>query len=223
MIVQSIGGAKASLAKNMVDANRGGHIALGDYPLTTSLLPGKGECSTSHPAGGIAFQFIGILVYLLLTSEFLIRYALNKPFSRPGRLFIAVPPPIDFKTSQMIFGVCLSSLCMFTRYSPFPSCTTRVAGRLSLPHRGVYRTIELTGGWSGSVISNQSLFSRCSLSRCLAVLLTTMLTVGFDGSMIVLALAVLSIFHPGRLLTGETGIIVQLESLTDFQMFAKGV
>jgi hypothetical protein len=41
LIVQSIGGAKASLANNMVDANRGGHIALGDYPSISSLSPGK--------------------------------------------------------------------------------------------------------------------------------------------------------------------------------------
>jgi hypothetical protein len=163
---------------------------------------------------------MGILVYLLLTMEFLVRYALNKPFRHPGKLFIAVPPPIDFKTCQMIFGVCLSSLCMFTRYSPFPSRATHVTRWLSLPHRGVYRTIELTGGWSGSVISNQMLFSWCSLSRCLAVLLTTILTVGFDGSMIVLALAVLNIFHPGRLLTGEIPDM-RLESLSDFGKFVK--
>lgn len=166
LVVQSIGGAIASLAKNTKDADKGGHIAL----------------------GGIVFQFAAIVVYMLLTTEFLIRYYLNKPF-RHLDTFIGTSSPVGSKskTNQMIFGVCFSSLCMFIR--------------------GVYRTIELTGGWSGSVISNQSLF------------------IGFDSGMIVLAMFVLNVFHPNRLLTeADDGVVItKLGSVADIEMFAKAI
>lgn len=162
LIIQSGGGAMASLADNLVDANRGGRVAL----------------------GGIVFQFASIVVYMLLTSEFLIRYYLNKPFRHHEEKFSKAPSTIDSKTIQMIFAVCFGSLCMFIR--------------------GVYRTIELTGGWTGSVISNQSLF------------------IGFDATMILLTLLILNIFHPSRLLTEETGLM-RLGSLPDFEMFAKAI
>ena len=66
--------------------------------------------------GGIAFQFAAIVVYMLLSTEFLIRFLLRKPF--PGRedTLDGVPPSIlDSKTRQMIYGVGLSTLAMFIR------------------------------------------------------------------------------------------------------------
>ncbi|KAI9433917.1 RTA1-domain-containing protein [Lactarius indigo] len=50
--------------------------------------------------------------------------------------------------------------------------------------RSVYRTIELSGGWSGKIISTQWLFN------------------AFDGNMIVLATFTLNFLHPGVLLRG---------------------
>lgn len=162
LIVQSVGGAMASLAKNMTDADKGGHITL----------------------GGIAFQFTSIVVYMILTLEFLIRFYLNKPFYDSKGTLTQNRSSVDAKTMQMILGICLSSLSMFIR--------------------GIYRTIELTGGWSGSVISNQALF------------------VGFDGSMIVFALVALNIFHPGRLMTDDFDL-TKLGSMADMETFEKAV
>ncbi|KAF9645570.1 RTA1-domain-containing protein [Thelephora ganbajun] len=162
LIVQSVGGAMASLAKDQPGIERGGHIAL----------------------GGIVFQFASIVVYMVLTSEFLIRSYLDRPFTHRRDTFIGGFPRVDFETKQMIFGVSFSSLCMFIR--------------------GVYRTIELTDGWGGKIISNELLF------------------IGFDGSMIILSMAVLNVFHPGRLMTGEIGLM-RLASRVDIEMFSKGI
>jgi len=117
LVVQSIGGASASEATTQVAAARGGHIAL----------------------GGIAFQFAAIVVYMLLSTEFFIRFLLKKPF--PGRedtLNNGTLPVLDSRTKQMIFGVGLSTLAMFIR--------------------GIYRTIELANGWGGRIISTESYF-----------------------------------------------------------------
>ena len=67
--------------------------------------------------GGIIFQFVAVVVYLLLTIEFLVRFALKKPFSgrREDTLNGMPPAALDSKTKQMIFGVLLSSLAMFIR------------------------------------------------------------------------------------------------------------
>lgn len=63
------------------------------------------------------FQFAGIVVYMFLTTEFLIRYYLDKPFHHnENTLYIGKPAMIDSKTKQMIFGVYSSSFCMFIRY-----------------------------------------------------------------------------------------------------------
>ncbi|KAH8980851.1 hypothetical protein EDB86DRAFT_508972 [Lactarius hatsudake] len=50
--------------------------------------------------------------------------------------------------------------------------------------RSIYRTIELSDGWTGTIISTQWLFN------------------AFDGSMIVLATFTLNFLHPGVLLRG---------------------
>ncbi|KAF9784938.1 RTA1-domain-containing protein, partial [Thelephora terrestris] len=117
LVVQSIGGAMASEAKTASGAQTGGHIAL----------------------GGIAFQFAAVVVYMLLSTEFFVRFLLKKPF--PGRedtIYGAPPSVLDSRTKQMIVGVGLSTLAMFIR--------------------GIYRTIELANGWSGRIISTESYF-----------------------------------------------------------------
>jgi len=146
LVVQSVGGGIASVAATTDDSagtEKGGHIAL----------------------GGIVFQFVAILVYMLLVAEFLVRYHLDKPFPRREGTLIGRSPKLDSKTRQMVFGVGFSSLCIFIR--------------------GIYRTVELTEGWSGAIISNQRLF------------------IGLDGTMILLSMVFLNIFHPGRLMLEE--------------------
>jgi hypothetical protein len=66
--------------------------------------------------GGIIFQFVALVIYMILSIEFLIHFLLKKPF--PGRedtLNGGRPSVLDSKIKQMIFGAGLSSLCMFIR------------------------------------------------------------------------------------------------------------
>jgi len=161
LIVQSVGGAKASLTNDPIEIDLGGHIAL----------------------GGIVFQFAGIVVYMALTSEFLIRYHLDKPFPDRENTYIGKMAVLDSKTKQMIFGMYFSSFCIFIR--------------------GIYRTIELTDGWGGKIISNERLF------------------IGLDGSMIVLVMVVLNVFHPGRLMVQDTSLM-KLDSQSVIEMWSKG-
>ncbi|KAF9647189.1 RTA1-domain-containing protein [Thelephora ganbajun] len=165
LVIQSIGGAMASTANTASGSATGGHIAL----------------------GGIAFQFAAIVIYMLLSIEFLIRFALKKPFSRREDTLNGTRLSVlDSKTKQMIVGAGLSSLAMFIRWalaSPFLPSETNGFGA-----RGVYRTVELAGGWRGKVISVQRYF------------------IALDGAMIVLSMVALNIFHPGRLMDDKPAV-----------------
>ena len=100
----------ASSSNTNSGAQTGGRIALG------KCLSSSHRSSLTDIVGGIIFQFAAVVVYMLLTTEFLIRFALKKPFSRREETLsdarIAV---LDSKTKQMILGVGLSSLAMFIR------------------------------------------------------------------------------------------------------------
>jgi len=52
---------------------------------------------------------------MFLTSEFLIRYHLDKPFPDRENTYIGKMAVLDSKTKQMIFGVYFSSFCVFIR------------------------------------------------------------------------------------------------------------
>jgi hypothetical protein len=101
----------ASSADTQSGANTGGRIALG-----RCHFPTPHRSSLTDTVGGIIFQFVAVVVYMLLTTEFLIRFALKKPFSRREEtLDEARMTVLDSKTKQMILGVGLSSLAMFIR------------------------------------------------------------------------------------------------------------
>ncbi|KAI0746425.1 RTA1 like protein-domain-containing protein [Daedaleopsis nitida] len=118
LVVQAVGGAKASAAvQNGRNADPGGHIML----------------------GGIIFQLIAVSVYLLLATEFLFRYYLDKPVRRAG---VASPPKtnaLDRGVKLMIFGLALEGIFILIR--------------------SIYRTIELHDGWTGRIISTQVYFN----------------------------------------------------------------
>ncbi|TDL16186.1 RTA1 like protein [Rickenella mellea] len=162
LVVQSFGGG---LASGKSDPRPGSRIML----------------------GGIIFQMIAMILYILLAMEFLWRYYSNSPIRE-------VPPPPSANSgpgsprsgrSQMkqttakllsyeslkriellIFGAVFSVTCIFIR--------------------GVYRTIELSDGWHGRIIATQVYFNV------------------LDGAMILLATITLNILHPGYLLPSET-------------------
>lgn len=85
-------------------------------PSVSVLIHSPTEIVAHSHKGGIVFQFAAVVVYMLLTTEFLVRFALKKPFAgREETLNGARMIVLDSKTKQMIAGVGLSSLAMFIR------------------------------------------------------------------------------------------------------------
>ncbi|KDQ59799.1 hypothetical protein JAAARDRAFT_175339 [Jaapia argillacea MUCL 33604] len=157
LVVQAIGGASASMAaRQYKNAATGGHIML----------------------GGIVFQMAAITVYVACAAEFFWCFYHDKPVrkvesaatspvylnevesSSQNKLSRAIA--IDRNTRLMIVGLALCTVTIFIR--------------------SVYRTVELTDGWNGRIISTQVYFNV------------------LDGGMITIAMYTLNFFHPGRLL-----------------------
>ena len=88
-------------------------------PLVCIPFPPPHRPLLTDAIGGIVFQFVALVVYLVITTEFLVRFALDEPFSRREDTEDTLNGPrlftLDSKTKQMIFGLSLSSLCMFIR------------------------------------------------------------------------------------------------------------
>lgn len=104
----------ASSANTASGSETGGHIALGKCFSSPSHKP-----LFTDITGGIVFQFAAVVVYMLLSIEFLVRFALKKPHSgREDTLDGPRPSTLDSKTKQMILGAGLSSLAMFIRWVP---------------------------------------------------------------------------------------------------------
>ncbi|KAI0310094.1 RTA1 like protein, partial [Amylostereum chailletii] len=127
---------------------------------------GGGIASVSEPdlggnimLGGIIFQLVAIICYATLASEFLFRYIKDRPI---GRRDTDSRVPTTQRMKLMLAGMTLMTIFIFVR--------------------SIYRSIELSDGWTGAVISTQWLFNV------------------FDGAMIVLALYTLNVLHPGILL-----------------------
>ncbi|QRV77447.1 RTA1-like protein [Ceratobasidium sp. AG-Ba] len=121
---------------------------------------------------GIIIQLVAIVLFTFLAVEFIIRYSYNRPARKS-----AVPEPEIFQKFQgwevvsrgvvsMLIGLGIAIVFMVIR--------------------SVYRTIELTDGWNGTIISTEKWFN------------------WFDGMPIVIAMATFNFFHPGYLLR-ETG------------------
>ncbi|THH01813.1 hypothetical protein EW026_g958 [Hermanssonia centrifuga] len=114
---------------------------------------------------GIAFQLSAITIYVMLAAEFVMRYLWNRPLrSVHGEKEITGAQILDKKTKLMLLSLSFSSLTIFIR--------------------SVYRTIELSDGWGGRIISTQVYFNV------------------LDGGMITLATYTLNFLHPGTLLGG---------------------
>jgi hypothetical protein len=101
LVVQAIGGAKASTAaENNQNADPGGHIML--Y--------------------GIVLQMIALTIYVALGADFVIRYHLNKPVRKTPPVDgkseaekTEERPVIDGRTRLMLVGLVLNSLFLFIR------------------------------------------------------------------------------------------------------------
>ena len=138
-----------------------------------------------------------ITVYSLCATEFFIRYFKK----RPVRLdtIDATRGTFDPYLKYMSLALAFNTTCLFIRY-------VRICYYDSSDHlqsnafiRAVYRTIELSDGWTGRIIGTQVYFSASFFPLPL-----TCINVGYldvlDGAMIVLAIYTLNFAHPGVLL-----------------------
>ncbi|TFK46776.1 RTA1 like protein, partial [Heliocybe sulcata] len=93
---------------------------------------------------GIAFQLGAMSIFMILATEFLLRYYLDRPMGRvatakldSGVTFSARGRD-DWRMSLIIISIVLSTLFIVVR--------------------AVYRTVELANGWKGQIIRVQSYF-----------------------------------------------------------------
>jgi len=111
---------------------------------------------------GIAVQVAAITLYAITATEFLVRFLYDKPFDRPAHLTIRGTHPFDIKMKIMVAAMVFATLCLFIR--------------------SIYRLVELTDGWSGTIITTEVYFNV------------------LDGAMILGATIILNFCHPGYLL-----------------------
>jgi len=153
LCIQAFGGAKSSMAVSKgKDPEPGAHIML----------------------VGIIIQMVALTAYTVLGTEFIWRFCTDNP----------VRPPIfavDDSDSEMGI-VTEKSGKPFMRRNTQIMLAALVCNTIFLFIRTVYRTIELTDGWTGSIITNQNLFNT------------------LDGVPIVLATFILNAIHPGHFL-----------------------
>ncbi|RDB26463.1 Uncharacterized protein C17G6.02c [Hypsizygus marmoreus] len=114
---------------------------------------------------GISIQMAMISLYALCAIEFFVRYLKYAPV-RQLSFAVGVSSPVrgflDKHMCWMCIALMFSTICLFIR--------------------AVYRTIELSDGWDGRIISTQVYFNV------------------LDGAMIVLAMYTLNFGHPAYLL-----------------------
>jgi len=112
--------------------------------------------------GGIVFQMLTISVYVICATEFLVRYFKNKPIHEKSPGSSNERGNLTRGLKVMIAAMIFNTTCLFIR--------------------AVYRTIELSDGWEGRIISTQLYFNV------------------LDAAMIILAIFTLNFCHPGFLL-----------------------
>ena len=109
---------------------------------------------------GLAFQVLTLLMFQLLCVDFLIKTLRRMKSMGDAALdpeHAALRRSAKFRVFLVALG--LATVCIFIR--------------------SVYRVAELSEGWTGALIQNQSLF------------------IGFEGAMVIAAVSVLNAFHPG--------------------------
>ncbi|KAI6002087.1 RTA1-domain-containing protein [Pisolithus albus] len=146
LTIQGVGGAVAAIAAGN-----------GKNPTTGSTIM----------LAGIIMQMVAITLFVIFSSEFLLRYVYDRPLKLPAddlerHQAIAYQLGMDPRMKLSLYAMGFSTTCLFIR--------------------AIYRTVELTDGWNGKIISTQLYFNV------------------LDGGMVALAIFTLNIFHPGFLI-----------------------
>ncbi|KAI0026999.1 RTA1-like protein, partial [Vararia minispora EC-137] len=128
---------------------------------------------------GIIFQLVVIITYSGFAFEFFSRYVKDRPL----RLGPGVPQKrteTSARTKLLLLGMVLMTVFLFIR--------------------SIYRTVELAGGWKGSIITTEWYFD------------------AFDGLMVAFAMLTLNILHPGILLVPEEATLIARSSSETINM-----
>ncbi|KAG9100110.1 hypothetical protein FRC06_004512 [Ceratobasidium sp. 370] len=140
--------------------------AVGGAMASTANDPAGSRRGGNIMLAGIVIQLVAVILFTILALEFVIRYTLNKPArstpdeesSQKYTAWTLVPRGVVL----MLVGLAIATLFVLIR--------------------SVYRTIELSDGWNGVIISTEKWFN------------------WFDGMPILVAMVALNVFHPGFLL-----------------------
>ncbi|CAE6417394.1 unnamed protein product [Rhizoctonia solani] len=139
--------------------------AAGGAMASVARTPEGSERGGKIMLGGIVIQLIAVILYTILGLEFVIRFSYDRPAHpkiisdlRKNSGWVGVPRGIV----KMLTGLAIATVFIIIR--------------------SIYRTIELTDGWNGTIISTESYFN------------------WFDGAPIFVAMFTFNVFHPGNLL-----------------------
>ncbi|KAG6915452.1 hypothetical protein DXG01_011430 [Tephrocybe rancida] len=141
--------------------NQGGNVMLVGIIFQTGQKDGQ-----SSKRNSLTLAVATITIYASCAIEFFVRYSKEHPLkSAPLRSDFSVGQirrPMDLRIRAMSSGLIVTTAFLFIRSG--------------------YRTIELSDGWDGRIITTETYFNV------------------FDGAMVVLAMYTLNISHPGVLL-----------------------
>lgn len=161
LIVQAVGGAKASIAfQNGHSPNPGGHVML----------------------IGIVLQLVGILFYIALATEFFLRFHFERPL--PGRMpTIRQEENLENPVDEASLKGTVTPSPSYKGILTLPRGTLIVIAGMAVSTffvllRTGYRTVELSDGWTGRIITTQRYFNY------------------LDGAPICIALFTLNVLHP---------------------------
>ncbi|KAF8463416.1 RTA-like protein [Gautieria morchelliformis] len=124
---------------------------------------------------GIGLQLAGIMVYIILGTEFELRFHLQRPLRSKtlGRSSQADSSSSDIEKPVNIIEGCGG----LTRRQSI-MVTGLVISTATVVIRSIYRVIELAGGWNGVIITTEKYFNI------------------LDAAPIVIAMFMLNICHP---------------------------
>lgn len=176
LIIQAVGGGIAADAKTVADQN-----SVSINPLARSLrhVHSLYAIGRSHHARRYCFparyvsllgqqqhplikSTVALLFFIALATEFYIRFFKNWPLRQADALVTATnASPFTLKLRLQSGGLAFSSVVILIRYVKM-SCTIHLSTLTQNLHfRSIYRTIELSDGWSGRIITTQVYFSAC--------------------------------------------------------------
>ncbi|CAE6477532.1 unnamed protein product [Rhizoctonia solani] len=139
--------------------------AVGGAMASIADTPDGAEQGGRIMLAGIVIQLVAVILYTILGIEFVARFSIDRPARsavlgerRKHSGWVGVPHGLIW----MLVGLAIATVFIIIR--------------------SIYRTIELTDGWNGTIISTEKWFN------------------WFDGAPIVIAMFAFNVFHPGYFL-----------------------